>query len=159
MGQCLCQTACRPWVLGCQKTCHLWGARNQRVCRLLRPGSLQGLRTQGRPFGTQIGLHRRAAQRQVWPLTQFYAVDFSQSGIGEKRCVFNKSTIKVRISCLWWEIRAWRPPHLMVSMYLCSSGSNARGEPRALEGRHVSSKSPSRVRDRDEGVAGTNERE
>ena len=37
----------------------------------------------------------------------------------------------------------------MVSLYLCSSGSNARGESRALEGRRVSSKSPSRVPDGD----------
>ena len=44
----------------------------------------------------------------------------------------------------------------MVSLYLCSSGSNARGESKALEGRRVSSNSPSRVRDGDEGVAGRN---
>ena len=49
--------------------------------------------------------------------------------------------------------------HLMVSLYLCSSGSNARGELRAQEERRVSSKSPSRVRDGDEGVAGRNGRE
>ena len=47
----------------------------------------------------------------------------------------------------------------MVSLYLCSSGSNARGESRAREGRRVSSKSPSRVRDGDEEVAGRNGRE
>ena len=29
---------------------------------------------------------------QVWSLTQFYSVDFSQS---RKKCVFNKHTIKV----------------------------------------------------------------
>ena len=49
--------------------------------------------------------------------------------------------------------------HLMVSLYLCSSGSNVPGESRAKEGHRVSSKSPSRVRDRDEGVAGRNGRE
>ena len=49
--------------------------------------------------------------------------------------------------------------HLTVSLYLCSSRSNARGESRALEGRRVSSKSTSRVRDGDEGAAGMNERE
>ena len=48
---------------------------------------------------------------------------------------------------------------LTVSVYLCSSGSNAQGELRAREGRSVSSKSPSRVRDRDEEVAGRNGRE
>ena len=35
---------------------------------------------------------------QVWSLTQFYSVDFSQSRIGVKKCVFNKRTIKV-FSC------------------------------------------------------------
>ena len=35
--------------------------------------------------------------------------------------------------------------HLMESLYLCSCGSNARGEVRALEGSGVSSKDPSRV--------------
>ena len=49
--------------------------------------------------------------------------------------------------------------HLTVSLYLCSSGSNARGESRAQEGRRVSSKSPSRVRDGDEGVVRRNGRE
>ena len=37
--------------------------------------------------------------REVWSLTQFYSVDFSQSRIGVKKCVFNKRTIKVCISC------------------------------------------------------------
>ena len=36
---------------------------------------------------------------QVWSLTQFYSVDFSQSRIGIKKCVFNKRTIKVCVSC------------------------------------------------------------
>ena len=36
---------------------------------------------------------------QVWSLTQFYSVDFSQSRIGVKKCVFNKRTIKVCVSC------------------------------------------------------------
>ena len=46
-----------------------------------------------------------------------------------------------------------------MSLYLCSSGSNARGEARALEGRRVSSNSPSRARDGDKEVAGRNGRE
>ena len=46
--------------------------------------------------------------------------------------------------------------HLVVSLFLCSSGSNAWGKSRALEGRLVSSKSPSRVREGDEGVARRN---
>ena len=47
----------------------------------------------------------------------------------------------------------------MVSSFLSSSGGNAQGESRALIGQRVSSKSPSRVWDRDEGVAGRNCRE
>ena len=36
---------------------------------------------------------------QVWSLTQFYSVDFSQSRIGVSKCVFYKRTIKVCVSC------------------------------------------------------------
>ena len=98
---------------------------------------------------------------QVWSLTQFYSVDISKSRIGVKKCVINKRTIKVCVSCCWRcpGTSAHSAEHLMVSLYLCSSGSNARGELRAREGRRVSSKSPSRVRDGDEGVAGRNGRE
>ena len=39
----------------------------------------------------------------------------------------------------------------MVSLFLCSSGSNARGKSRAFEGHRVSSKSRLRVRDRENG--------
>ena len=40
-----------------------------------------------------------AGALQVWSLTQFYSVDFSQTRIGVKKCVFNKRTIKVCVSC------------------------------------------------------------
>ena len=36
---------------------------------------------------------------QVWSLTHFYSVDFSKSRISVKKCVFNKRTIKVCVSC------------------------------------------------------------
>ena len=36
---------------------------------------------------------------QLWSLTQFYSIDFSQSRIGVKKCVFYKCTIKVRVTC------------------------------------------------------------
>ena len=36
---------------------------------------------------------------QVWSLIQYYSVDFSKSRIGVKKCVFNKRTIKVCVSC------------------------------------------------------------
>ena len=47
-------------------------------------------------------LHRPARpqhRHQVWSLTQFYSADFSKSRIGVKKCVFNKRTIKVCVSC------------------------------------------------------------
>ena len=40
--------------------------------------------------------------------------------------------------------------HLTVSLYLCSSRTNPRGELRAIKGHCVSSESPSRVHDQDE---------
>ena len=43
--------------------------------------------------GVSEGIH------QVWSLTQFYSVDFSLSRIDVKKCVFNKRTIKVCVSC------------------------------------------------------------
>ena len=36
---------------------------------------------------------------QVRSLTQFYSVDISKSRISGKKCVFNKRTIKVCVSC------------------------------------------------------------
>ena len=52
--------------------------------------------TRGRLQGTIQ--NNEAGSGQVWSLTQFYSVDFSQSWIGVRKCVFNKRTIKVR-SC------------------------------------------------------------
>ena len=66
----------------------------------------------------------------------------------KQKYVFNKRIIKVCVSCLF----------LTLFLFTCSSTSNARGKLRALEGRCASSKSPSRVRDRDEGVAGRSRR-
>ena len=95
---------------------------------------------------------------QVWSQTQLNSVDFSQSRIGVKKCHFNKRTIMVCVSCCWRSPGTSVPSttHLRVSLFLWSAGSNARGKSRALEGRRVSSKSPSRVQDRDEGVARRN---
>ena len=42
---------------------------------------------------------KSGATNQVWSLTQFYSVDFSQSRVGVKKCVFYKRTIKVCVSC------------------------------------------------------------
>ena len=36
---------------------------------------------------------------QVWPLSQLYSVDFSQSKIGVKKCISNKWILKVCVSC------------------------------------------------------------
>ena len=35
------------------------------------------------------------ARGQVWSITQFCSVDFTQSRIALKKCIFNKRTIKV----------------------------------------------------------------
>ena len=48
--------------------------------------------------GSKVALAAADAS-QVWSLTKFYSVDFSQSRIGVKKCVFNKRTIKVGVSC------------------------------------------------------------
>ena len=98
---------------------------------------------------------------QVWSLAQFYSVDLSPSEIRVNKCVHNKRTIKVCVSCFWRCPGTSMPSvaHLTVSLSLCRSGSNTWGESRALEGRSGSSKCPSRVRDNGEGVAGRNERE
>ena len=45
---------------------------------------------------------------------------------------------------------------LTASIYLFSSGRNALGESRALEGRRVKERGPSRIRDGDGGVTGRN---
>ena len=72
--------------------------------------------------------------QRVWSVTQFYAVDFSQSRIHVKKCAFNKRTINVFVSCFCRCLRTSTPSaaHLMVSLFLCSSASNARGESREL---------------------------
>ena len=113
------------------------------------------------PKNTMSGFTSPPSMDQVWSLTQVYFVDFSKSRIDVKKCVFYRRTIKVCVSFCWRRPGTSAPcaAHLMVSLYLCSSGSNAQGESRAREARRVSSKSPSRVRDRDEGVAGTNKPE
>ena len=69
----------------------------------------------------------------------------------------NQGLHQLFLRCPWTS--APRTAHLTVSLYLCSFGSNARGESRALEGHSVSSKSPSKVLGRDKGVAGRNKRE
>ena len=65
-----------------------------------------------------------AVEAQVWSLTQFYSVDFSLSRIGVKKCVNNNQGLRQLL--------------LTASLYLCSSGNNARGVLRALGGRCVS---------------------
>ena len=72
----------------------------------------------------------------------------------QKRVVFDKRTIKdcIRCSCRCLGTSAPKMAHLC--LILCISRRNAQGKSRALEGCHVSSKNPSRVRDRDEEVAG-----
>ena len=94
---------------------------------------------------------------QVRSLTQFHSVDFSPSRIVVQKCIFNKRTIMVCVSCsvlgpmrLAWH--AWWVPWLSVVPDATHEAS--RG---ALKGR-CSSKNPPRVWDWDSGVAGRNGR-
>ena len=62
-----------------------------------------------RLFGVGVGNHVRLVIKPTCKFvksstglvttTQFYSVDFSQSRIGADKCVFNKGTTKVRVSC------------------------------------------------------------
>ena len=45
--------------------------------------------------------HPETEAHQVWSLTQFYSIDFSQSRIGVNKCVFNNRKIKVCVSYCW----------------------------------------------------------
>ena len=76
----------------------------------------------------------------------------------KNKWVFNNRKVCVSCSGQCPMTPAPSAAHLTVFWYLCSSGSNARGESEALEGYCVSSKGPSRVRDRDKGAAGGGER-
>ena len=69
------------------------------------------------------------ADYQVCSLTQLYLVGFSKSRINVKKWAFSKCTTKVCVSCCWRCPGTAAPSaaHLTVSLYLCSSGSNARG--------------------------------
>ena len=70
-------------------------------------------------FGIQ-----RPIGHQVWLLTQFYSVDFSHSRIAVQKCVFNKGTIKVCVSCFWQcpGTSALCARYLTLSFFLSSSG-------------------------------------
>ena len=75
----------------------------------VHPSSGGGSRGQSRETSpTKRGSSRKGSPRksmrsptpQVWPLTQLYSVDFSKSRIDvKKKCVFNKRTVKVCVSC------------------------------------------------------------
>ena len=85
----------------------------------------------------------QSCSKQVWSLPQFYSVDFSQSRIARCKKVRFQQThnqgLRQLLLTVSWDLCAYAP-HLTVSLYLCSSASNARGVSRALEGRCVSLK-------------------
>ena len=62
-------------------------------------GNAMGIALGGLALGVLIGPPFGGIMYQVWPLTQFYSVDFSISRIVVKKCVFKKRTIKV---CASW---------------------------------------------------------
>ena len=53
----------------------------------------------GRSNDADQGFESFVSAHQVWSLTHFYSIDFSQSRISVKKRVFNKRTIKVCVSC------------------------------------------------------------
>ena len=61
-------------------------------------GTGQTCTTMAGVHGAEVSTRQKGTTGQVWSLTQFYSVDFSQSRIGVKKCVFNKRTIKVCVS-------------------------------------------------------------
>ena len=76
---------------------------------------------------------------------------------------FYKQTLQSRFAGIVFD-GVLGPPHLACHTYWCPSisedlGATQEARLRALEGRYVSSKSPLRVRDGDEGVAERNYRE
>ena len=53
------------------------------------------------PPGKSMSFHKKETEKiklVARPATQLFSVDFSQSKIGAKKCVFNKPTIKVCVS-------------------------------------------------------------
>ena len=99
----------------------------------------------GLPLVRILSVLTLRAYFELWPLLSWNA--FQR---------WKKSFQRSFITGLTWFINL---PPVSLLLFLLRSGSKARGESRALEGHHVSSKSPSRVRDRDKGVAGRNGRE
>ena len=85
---------------------------------------------------TSFILFCKGNAQALWQQTQSSSVDFSQSRIGVKKCVFNKHTIKVCVSCFWRCPGTSAPSatHLTLSLYLRCSGSNARGKSRVHDG-------------------------
>ena len=79
----------------------------------------------------------------VWSLTQFYSVAFSQSRICVKKRVINKRALsRFASNVLGGVLGGTSAPNatfLTSSLFLCSSGSNAWGKSKALQGRRVSS--------------------
>ena len=99
------------------------------------------------------------AAEQVWSLTKFYSIDLHNHVSEVKSAFSTNAQRRIALVAVHFVLGQTSAAHLTVFLYLCSSGSNAWSKLRAFEGRRVSSKSPSRVRDRDDRVAGRNKRE
>ena len=67
--------------------------------RVSLTGSVGGCGAPAEDQLTSSQPHHHHVIQQVWSLTQFYSVDYSKSRIDVKKCVFNKRTIKVCVSC------------------------------------------------------------
>ena len=83
------------------------------------------------PHQTHSAKRATMRKHQVWSLTQFYSLDFLQSRISIKSAF--STNAQSRFASVVVDCPGTFAPsaaHLTVSLYLCSSGSNARGESR-----------------------------
>ena len=69
------------------------------VATFVKSQHSETLSINGKPVWQSTESRDGCGRVQVWSLTQFYSVDFSKSRIVVKKCVFNKHTIKVCVSC------------------------------------------------------------
>ena len=94
------------------------------------------------------------ANGQVLSLTRFYSVGFSQSIIGVKKCNYSLNQgLRQLLLTVSWDLFTH---HNTPDSILLSEPPEATHEARlrAIKGRQVILKSPSRVPDQDEGVTG-----
>ena len=110
---------------------HVWKTHPNQIREVL-PQQKQ----RGAVGANWTSAHRTIAGAKWWVHFVTTIWDPPNFRSNKKKCVSNKRSIKVCVSCFWQGTgtSALRAAHLTVSLYLCSSSSNTRGEWRVLEG-------------------------